>query len=524
MRTPWGVKERFQRPSAAQRIQLLLSSPDRLLWAVHVRWLAIGGFVALSLAAHAGGLFDSATPILIGALVGSVLNSANGWCVRHRRHILLVSVVAMPMDHVVSTFLIVHTGGAQSPFLGVYAVQVVATAMLVDRAVAALSAVLAVALWTCALYGQSQGWVPVPPLFATGHAPSLAVYHITLAAFLLYALGLLIYLGGYVSERLRVSESELADRNRSLEAAMQAMSEAHEKLQDAYSRQRAAEAQLVQSEKMRGLGSLVAGVAHELNNPVSFVAGNVAHLRSYVGRLQAMLVLYEGSDLVLAQREQLRQRREELQIDMINADLAQLLDDCEEGARRTREIVLGLRDFSRIDAGDCWQVADLRTAIDSTLALAAPRLRGRIQVHRNYADVPDVECLPGQLNQVFLNLITNSADACGESGNLWITLFATTVDDVESLVLSFRDDGCGIPADIQDRIFEPFFTTKPVGQGTGLGLSVSYGIVQRHHGTLTVASQPGQGATFRMTLPKRQPPRTTQSHGNATGDSNLAVN
>ena len=491
-------------PTIGERIHSLLSSPERLIWAVRVRALAIAGFLPLALIAHHFGLFAALTPVWLVAIVGGALTAVNGWCVRRRRYVLPVSAVAIPMDHVFSTYLIMNTGGVQSPFLVVYAVQVVATAMLVDTAVAAASAVLAVALWSLALYLQAVGYLAAPPLFAAGSEPSMAVYHGTLAAFLFYCLVLLIFLGGYISARLRVSERQLEERNRNLEQAVASLRQAHEEIAAAYRRQQETEAHLVHSEKMRGLGALVAGIAHELNNPISFVAGNVEHLRNYTGRLQQLLEAYDRLDLAATDRDRIEGLKSTLQIEAITADLPTLLADCEEGAERTKQIVLGLRNFSRIDSGDGAQPADVRSGIDSTLALVGNRFRDRIEVHKDYGEVPDVKCVLGQLNQVFLNLLTNAADACPASGGqVWITVRRTTLDGHDAVSIACRDNGAGIPADIVSRIFEPFFTTKAVGHGTGLGLSVSYAIIQRHQGTLTVESAPGAGTTFTITLPIR---------------------
>ncbi len=488
-----------------QRIFVLWSSPERLLWAVRVRWLAIVGFVPIALVAHAWGLFASFMPIVYAAVLGGLLNAFNGWCIRHRRFVFRVSIVAIPMDHVFTTYLIIHTGGAQSPFVVVYAVQVLATAMLVDTAVAAASAVLAVALWAAALWLQAFGYLSTPPLFSSG-APSLLVYHGTWASFLLYCLVLLIYLGGYISERLRVSERELEERNRSLEEAVATLRRTHAELSAAYRRLQETEAHLVHAEKMRGLGALVAGVAHELNNPISFVSGNLEHVRDYVQRLQDLLDTYDAIDISPEDKERLRIRKQDLRIDAIRIDLPLLLADCEEGARRTREIVVGLRNFSRVDAGDAWRTADIRNGIDSTLALVGHRFRHNIRIHKAYEDVPEVECILGQLNQVFLNLLMNAADACpAQGGEVWVAVRKAKLGAGDAVAVEFRDNGAGIAPEIQPRIFEPFFTTKPVGHGTGLGLSVSYGIIARHHGTITVTSQPGQGATFEVTVPVRQP-------------------
>jgi signal transduction histidine kinase len=481
----------------------LFSAPDRLLWAVRVRWLAIAGFLGLAVVAHAFGLFVSVAPVVYVAVLGGALNAVNGWCVRRRRFVLPVSAVAIPFDHLFATYVVINTGGVQSPFLMLYVVQVLATAMLVDTAVAAASAVLAILLWLGGIGGLAAGYLPGLPLFAPGAPAPAAVYHGTWAAFLLYCLALLVYLGGYISERLRSSERDLEEKNRRLHDALSSLAAAHGDLRAAYNRLKQTEAHLVHSEKMRGLGQLVAGVAHELNNPLSFISGNVEHLRAAVARIGQLLDAYAGLTLPPETAARIAALRQELRIDEVSADLPQLLDDCEEGARRTKRIVAELRAFSRSNERETWQYADLHRGLDSTLALLAHRLKNGVRVHRAYGTIPEVECLPGQLNQVFMNLLANAADAVGDrGGNVWI---ASQLDnDAQRVMISIRDDGAGMTPEVRARVFEPFFTTKSVGQGTGLGLSVSYGIIERHRGTLTVDSAPGAGTTFTITLPVRQ--------------------
>jgi signal transduction histidine kinase len=497
-------------PPLPRRIQALLSAPDRLLWAVRVRWLALLGFWILAVAAHVLGLFVSIVPIFQVGVLGAALNAVNGWCVRHRRYVLAVSAIAIPLDQVFITYLVVQTGGAQSPFLVLYFVEVLATAMLVDRLVAGASALLAIVLWFAAVSGQAAGYLPAPALFPVGTPAPVTVYHGTVAAFLLYCLALLVYLGGYISERLRASERDLEEKNGQLQNALSSLRVAHQDLGAAYERLKRTEAHLIQSEKMRGLGQLVAGVAHELNNPISFVSANVEHLRTYVERLRQVLEAYAGASLPAQERARFDGLRRELRIDQVLADLPCVLDDCEEGARRTKHIVKELQTFSRSDQREEWRLIDVHRAIDSTLGIVAHRLKDRIAVHRDFAELPDVECLPGQLNQVFMNLLTNAADAIGAgSGNIWISTrtlpcSATPASAGPRVTISIRDDGPGMEPEIQQKIFDPFFTTKEVGQGTGLGLSVSYGIVERHRGTLTVESAPGRGSTFAISLPVRQ--------------------
>jgi signal transduction histidine kinase len=498
-------------PPLSQRIQALLSAPDRLLWAVRVRWLTIGGFLFLAVVAHGFGLFESITPIWQVAVWGGALNAVNGWCIRHRRYVFTVSAIAIPLDHVFTTYLVVNSGGAQSPFLVLYAVQVLATAMLVDRLVAAASAALAMVLWFVAVSWQAAGALAGAALFPAGAAGVTSAYHATVAAFLFYCLALLVYLGGYIAERLRASERDLEKQNARLQDVLASERAAHVALTAAYDRLQRTEAHLIQSEKMRSLGQLVAGVAHELNNPISFVSANVEHVRAYVERLRQALESYAQAPLPADHRARIEGLCRALRIDQISADLPGLLDDCEEGARRTKQIVKELQTFSRRDEREVWRPTALHRSIDSTLGILSHRLKDRIAVHREFAKLPDVECHPGQLNQVFMNLLTNATDAIGDRrGSIWITTrllpgAACPGGTAPSVTISIRDDGPGIPAELQARIFEPFFTTKEVGQGTGLGLSVSYGIVERHGGTLAVESAPGRGSTFVVTLPVKQP-------------------
>jgi len=245
---------------------------------------------------------------------------------------------------------------------------------------------------------------------------------------------------------------------------------------------RETQGQLVQSEKMRSLGQLVAGVAHELNNPIGFVHANLQLLEDYVDRLT---------------REDVGEERRE----KASAAIEKLLSRSREGTERVKQIVQDLRTFSRTDHADLQQVS-LSEEIDRTLTLMEPRLKGGVEVVRDYAELPQVRCFAGQLNQVFMNLLMNACDAMEGRG----TITVRTRREDEGVRLEFSDDGPGMPEEVQQRIFEPFFTTKPVGQGTGLGLSLSHGIIERHGGTMVLESEPGEGTTFTLHLPLEPPP------------------
>ena len=251
---------------------------------------------------------------------------------------------------------------------------------------------------------------------------------------------------------------------------------------------RAAETQLIHSEKMAGLGKLVAGVAHELNNPIGFIYANMAHYRRYIGQLEGII------DNAGVEGENEAKASKAFQV------LNRLTDSCTNGAERIKAIVEGLRSFSRLDEADRKPV-DLHEGLDSTLALLEHHLKDRIAIHKDYGDLPQVECYAGQLNQVFMNLITNAADAIEGEGEISI---ATRLED-DMACVSIADTGSGIVQETLGRIFDPFFTTKDVGKGTGLGLSISYGIVQNHGGSITVDSEIGKGTTFLVRIPIRMP-------------------
>lgn len=263
------------------------------------------------------------------------------------------------------------------------------------------------------------------------------------------------------------------------------------------------ETQLVQSEKLASIGQLAAGVAHEINNPIGYIFSNFGMLGEYLDKLFEVLDAYERAEpemsLELAQR--LRMLRDGAQLDYLKVDVRALMQESGEGIARVRAIVQDLKDFSRVDSAHEWQLADLRQCVDSTLNVVASELRYRADVVKEYDPTPEVECLPSQMNQVILNLLVNAAQSI-DSGRGRITVRTGRQD--EEVWLEVEDTGCGIPVEILPRIFDPFFTTKPIGKGTGLGLALSYGIVQKHGGRIEVDSTVGTGTRFRVVLPVRQ--------------------
>ncbi|WP_338476567.1 ATP-binding protein [Pseudomonas khavaziana] len=264
------------------------------------------------------------------------------------------------------------------------------------------------------------------------------------------------------------------------------------------------ESQLVQSEKLASLGQLAAGVAHEINNPVGFISSNLSTLDSYFNQLQQMLEAYQHSEAFIAaqdQRDQLQALRTSLELDFLQEDIPILIRESKDGIGRVVQIVKDLKNFSRVDNDQTWQFANLQHGIDSTLNIVASELKYKADVVKHYAPLPDIECLASQLNQVVMNLVINAAQAMGpERGTITISNGV----EGENIWLEVADNGCGIAPQAMQKIFDPFFTTKPVGEGTGLGLSLSYGIVKKHHGDISVSSEPGKGTTFRVVLPIRQ--------------------
>ncbi len=262
-----------------------------------------------------------------------------------------------------------------------------------------------------------------------------------------------------------------------------------------------AQNQLLQSEKMASIGQLAAGVAHEINNPVGFVNSNLGTLKNYVEQLFAVIDAYEACEAVHAiHSEPLIAAKQAADLGFLRQDIVALLGESRDGLERVKKIVQDLKDFSHVDEAE-WQQADLNAGLESTLNVVWNELKYKTEVVKDYGELPLIECLPFQLNQVFLNLLMNAAHAIAEHGT--ITLRTGTEDG--GVWVEIADTGCGIPPENLKRIFDPFFTTKPVGKGTGLGLSLSYGIVQRHHGRVEVTSELGKGTAFRLHLPLRQP-------------------
>lgn len=262
--------------------------------------------------------------------------------------------------------------------------------------------------------------------------------------------------------------------------------------------------QLLQSEKMASIGQLAAGIAHEINNPVGFVNSNMGTLQKYVAALLGVVRNYEQAIAEAgappALRERIAQIGKQADLGYLEEDATDLVRESMDGLKRVRDIVQSLKDFSHVGETE-WQIADLHEGIDSTLNIVANEIKYKATVDKQYGKIPQITCLAPQLNQVFMNLLVNASQAIKEHGVITIR----TGTEGDWVWVAIQDTGGGIPPEIMNRIFEPFFTTKAVGSGTGLGLSLSYGIVNKHGGKIEVASVLGQGTTFTVRLPVTPP-------------------
>ena len=309
---------------------------------------------------------------------------------------------------------------------------------------------------------------------------------------------------------LSIDQAELYAQTHA--AALAAQTQAQQ-LSEALQNLKQTQSQLIQTEKMSGLGQMVAGIAHEINNPVNFITGNLVHTKNYVEDLLGLMELYQKNypDPV----PEIQEEAENIDLDFLMEDLPKILASMEIGAERISQIVLSLRNFSRLDEAEMKPV-NIHEGIDSTLLILQNRCKPKgknsgIEIIKNYGDLPKVECYAGQLNQVFMNVLANAMDALENQPNPHIITITTEVVQPTECIkpsqvaIRIQDNGPGMSEDVQKRLFDPFFTTKPVGKGTGLGMSISYKIiVEKHGGIIECHSELGQGTEFLIQIPISQ--------------------
>src|SRR5437773_9275349 len=248
---------------------------------------------------------------------------------------------------------------------------------------------------------------------------------------------------------------------------------------------------------MTSLEQLAARIAHEVKNPLNFIYGNTGFLADYAGKLQAVIEAYDNlSSISPEDRARVEKLKAAANYAFIKEDLRTLIDNFTEGARRINTIVSDLRTFSRMDTDDVSKI-DLHAALDLSLNLLRNQYKNRVEIHRDYGEIPKIQGYSGKLSQVFMNLLSNAFHAIQGKGDVWIR----TRSDNGTVEVEIEDNGVGIPRENIKRIFEPFFTTKGVGQGTGLGLSISYGIIEQHQGNIHVSSAQQRGSVFTVRLP-----------------------
>jgi len=277
------------------------------------------------------------------------------------------------------------------------------------------------------------------------------------------------------------------------------------KVKEAMRELKEAQAQLIQSEKLSSIGLLAAGIAHEINNPMGFINSNLFTFTGYIRELRQILTEYEqlegdcqgtADEKLKFRCAQIKKVKERIDLEYIMNDLEKVIEESNEGARRVIRIVKGLKNFSHIDE-ERPEYADINETLEETLNVIWNELKYKAEVIKEYGDLPEIECYPRLLTQVFMNLLLNAAQAIEKEGRIVVK----TYTDNGNIYVRISDNGCGIPPENLPRLFDPFFTTKEVGKGTGLGLSMVSGIIEKHKGKIQVESEVGKGSTFTIELP-----------------------
>jgi len=384
-----------------------------------------------------------------------------------------LTAVNLGLDTLLTSWVIFWTGGTLSPCLPFYLTTVMAASFRFGPGGSLLCTLLAVASYC--IVGAMDPDLPRTLQGLAGMALRISI--------LFAAAGFGIRALHQKLERYR-KEKNL---NRELAAA--------------YRNLQATQDQLLHAEKLASIGRLVAGVAHEINNPISFIYGNLIHLQKYVERLKSLLALDDTLPLSPSFRETREQAKRSIDYDYLLEDLDRALGSSRTGAERIRRIVETLLDFSRVRKAT-FQDVDLRDPLENALCILESKIERNVKVRREYGRTGRIRGDPNELSQLFLNLVMNALDAVEGGGTIWIRTYGRRDGDNAGRVLvEVEDDGPGIPPEDRDRIFEPFFTTKDVGKGTGLGLSIAYSIAKRHNGELSALPASPMGTLFRVSLP-----------------------
>jgi signal transduction histidine kinase len=309
----------------------------------------------------------------------------------------------------------------------------------------------------------------------------------------------------FLDMKVQERTAQVIKQKKEIETINEELTRQKDELQKTLEDLKQAQTQLVQSEKMASLGQLVAGIAHEINNPVNFISAGVESLTTNLEDIRKVIDIYHkvNADNVSEKLKEIEVLKEKVEYKEAIREINKLIESIRNGTKRTTEIVRGLRTFSRLDE-DILKTADIHEGIDSTLILLHNKYKNRIEIIKNYGEIPLVECYPGQLNQVFMNLLSNAVDAVEDKGKITIT----TRLSGNNVQISIKDTGHGIPDGLKEKIFDPFFTTKGVGKGTGLGLSISQSIIEKHNGTIGYYSEPGKGTEFTIRIPVNQENRS----------------
>jgi signal transduction histidine kinase len=446
------------------------------------RFVITGSYLILGSLAYGIGAVDRHILKVLAAIGLMPLSSLFSIWLMHRlpRVGPLITAVNLALDTLLTSWVIFWTGGILSPCLPFYLTTVMAASFRFGPRGSLLCTLLAVACY-CTVGALDRDL----PRTLHGVADMALRISILFAAAGFGIRGLHQKLERYRQEK---------NLNRELERTNQELAAAYRELQTTQD-------QLLHAEKLASLGRLVAGVAHEINNPISFIYGNLIHLQAYLDRLKSLLSFDDNLTLPAPCRETREQAKRSIDYDFLLEDFESALGASRNGAERIRKIVEALLNFSRVRKVT-FQEVDLREPLENALCILESKIKGGVKVKREYGPAGTVQGDSNELSQLFLNLLTNALDAVEGKGTIRVRTYGRPEGAGRRRVLvEVEDDGPGIPAEDRDRIFEPFFTTKDVGKGTGLGLSIAYSIVKRHKGEVSASCASPRGTVFRVSLP-----------------------